>query len=392
MQSAKSLTYLITRIMTPLFFNNFNRLEQKPNVYAFRHDPNITFRFDANVEKILLMKHRGLGDTVLLTSTIEALSHWKPDHAIHLAIPSPYQSLFTHDKRIQKIIPLQPDRKKLHLDRTSLKQHSYRWALNFHASERSRKVIRATTSEVKLIHHHSRKGLPFGSDQRIHSLGKPMAAQERDLNVLRTLGWEGVTPLTSIQLETGAKERGAKRLESAGYPTESPPILIAPAATRAAKQWPLETYLSLIKRLSTEFPVAVIWDGNVFHPYQEYWFKKISSYGAIIQTPTLNELGDLLCAGRAWIGTDSGVKHLAAALSLPTVTLFGPESVGEWHGYPEHTHGALRVAVSCRHQNPEAPKFAWCAEAICPYADHPCLRDITPQEVLGKLHEVLDSK
>jgi ADP-heptose:LPS heptosyltransferase len=38
---------------------------------------------------------------------------------------------------------------------------------------------------------------------------------------------------------------------------------------------------------------------------------------------------------RLFIGNDSGLRHMAAALGIKTLTLFGPENPVEWHPYKE---------------------------------------------------------
>ena len=45
---------------------------------------------------------------------------------------------------------------------------------------------------------------------------------------------------------------------------------------------------------------------------------------------TLVELATVLSACRAFIGNDSGVTHIAAAVGLPTIALFGPSDADRW--------------------------------------------------------------
>jgi heptosyltransferase II len=82
----------------------------------------------------------------------------------------------------------------------------------------------------------------------------------------------------------------------------------------------------------------------------------------------LAELDAVVCG-------DTGVAHLAAALGVPVVTLFGPTD-------PVLTAPRGSVAV-VSHPTPCAP----CFYRTCPI-DHPCLRSVTAEEVGARLEEL----
>ena len=56
--------------------------------------------------KILAIKWRQLGDTVLWTSALEALRLHYPKAEIHLALPKAYVPLFSGDSRFHRLLPL----------------------------------------------------------------------------------------------------------------------------------------------------------------------------------------------------------------------------------------------------------------------------------------------
>ena len=52
--------------------------------------------------------------------------------------------------------------------------------------------------------------------------------------------------------------------------------------------------------------------------------------GCVVANPGLEELAGLLALARGYVGNDSGVSHLAAALGTPTVAVFGPTDPVAW--------------------------------------------------------------
>jgi heptosyltransferase-2 len=73
---------------------------------------------------------------------------------------------------------------------------------------------------------------------------------------------------------------------------------------------------------------------------------------------------------------DSGLKHLAVATGVPTVTLFGPTDPREWH-----MGGGLD-----RFLYPAEP-CSPCRLKECPY-DVPCMTKIAPQAVRDVVFEI----
>ncbi len=76
------------------------------------------------------------------------------------------------------------------------------------------------------------------------------------------------------------------------------------------------------------------------------------------------------------VSGDTGIAHLAAALGVPTVTLFGPTD-------PELTAPRTRRGRAVAGAAPCAPCFL----ARCPI-DHVCLRSIAPEDVEARIREV----
>lgn len=82
-----------------------------------------------------------------------------------------------------------------------------------------------------------------------------------------------------------------------------------------------------------------------------------------------------------FLGGDSGVAHLAAAVGVPRVVLFGPSDPGKWGGMEGPTNRILRLAMPC------APCSIFGYRKPC--RTHACLADIEVDTVVTACAEVL---
>lgn len=92
-------------------------------------------------------------------------------------------------------------------------------------------------------------------------------------------------------------------------------IVLIPAAGRAEKQWPINRFRELARRIGRD--ALVVWG-----PSERALAEQI---GAELAPPTnLRQLARVLAEAQLVIGADTGPLHLAAALGTKVVGLYGP--------------------------------------------------------------------
>ena len=109
------------------------------------------------------------------------------------------------------------------------------------------------------------------------------------------------------------------------------PLLIHPGSGGHDKCWPLERFETLINTLRERGREVRVLLGEV---ESETWPARILArwvhqYDAE-QVETLDRLHEILAGAKAFIGNDTGPTHLAAAMGLETIALFGPTSPRLW--------------------------------------------------------------
>lgn len=122
---------------------------------------------------------------------------------------------------------------------------------------------------------------------------------------------------------------------------DGPPVLaLAPTANWGGKQWPAERFVTLAERLSGGAgPLAnariAVFAGPGERPAALPILQSVPAARRIDLAGKLDLLTAAACLGRAdlFVGNDSGLMHLAAAMGVPTLGLFGPsreEHYGPW--------------------------------------------------------------
>jgi hypothetical protein len=94
--------------------------------------------------------------------------------------------------------------------------------------------------------------------------------------------------------------------------------VIHPFSGSARKNWPLENFRALARQLESEMTVR--WCAGAEDPPLE---------GAV-RIGDLYELACWLAQARLYVGNDSGITHLAAAVGIPVLALFGPTDPAVW--------------------------------------------------------------
>jgi N-acetylglucosaminyldiphosphoundecaprenol N-acetyl-beta-D-mannosaminyltransferase len=106
-------------------------------------------------------------------------------------------------------------------------------------------------------------------------------------------------------------------------------------------------------------------------------------------TPTLSTLAGLIQSADLFIGADSGVMHIAAAVGVPIVAIFGPSNHAAWRPWtPASPSVVLRSAPVCS-------PCSYVAHGIglregCPART--CMRMVTAETVLTAAHSLLQGE
>lgn len=154
----------------------------------------------------------------------------------------------------------------------------------------------------------------------------------------------------------------------------------------ATKRWPVERAAELLRALDPERHVVVFLGAARERPLFEALTAVLGGEGPPHEDAVGGDLGALLdrLAGLdVLVAGDTGPLHMARALGVPTVALFGPTP--EDRHWPAPADRVLTVPVDCRPCSPHG-------QHRCPKGHHRCLVDLGGGTVAGAVRAVLEGR
>jgi heptosyltransferase-2 len=195
------------------------------------------------------------------------------------------------------------------------------------------------------------------------------------LELLRRSGWIDYIPdepFIKLHVAESSRTRATAQLAAAGVRLHAIKLAIgAGASYGSAKCWPPSRFAELANRLQAQWDADVILFGAAGETDVSSAIASEMKHAPIDLTgkTTVADLPALLSHCHVFIGNDSGAMHVAAAVGLPAVAIFGPtDPVGTAPVTPRHS--IVR----------QQPYCSPCFLRRCPI-DHRCMTRITTSEV-----------
>ena len=182
---------------------------------------------------------------------------------------------------------------------------------------------------------------------------------DRNLELVRLIcAGEGKRELI-FELSSDEIAAAEAQLASLGIGKDAFLIGIHPGGSSFDKRWPEKQYAEFADRLSRQYNATVL---LLRGPEEAELVRNIQAAmqsDAITYAPeTIRELGAMLSHCDLVVCNDSGPMHLAAALAVPTVAIFGPTDHIAWHPLSENA-SIVRRDMPCWPCSAHKCKIGW---------------------------------
>lgn len=172
---------------------------------------------------------------------------------------------------------------------------------------------------VGFDHAAAREGVSTWLNNRQIAVDRRTHVIEWNMQLAAAIGATAIDPL-SVDFSKYPRDRSG----ALSVLMHNEPVLLLPGTGRSEKQWPAEKFAELARRIVVETgrEVVVGWG-----PGEEALARAVAERTGVVRVAPpsdLRELAFLLLKASCVVGGDTGPIHLAAAMRVPVIGLYGP--------------------------------------------------------------------
>src|SRR5207249_3228 len=341
------------------------------------------------MKNILVIKLRYIGDVLLATPVLRALRDRFPDAGLTMVVNRGTEDILKWNPDVNEVLVVDrgaPGAQFRFLG--ELRRRRFDCVIDLTDGDRSAILARLSGALVRVgfNEEHRWRGLLYTS---VVSTGQQVVHRiERDLEALRPLGIEPKVGPLVLRTSSQDDEEGVALLREIG-PEESstdgarPLVMMHPGARYWFKAWPAERFAELADRLTDACGCRVLVGGDAHDkPVAEAIQARARSAPTVLAgRTTLLQLAAILKRCALFVGNDNGPMHMAAALGVPVVALFGPSDPLVW-GPRGRRLEVLYKGLDCRR----------CFHPTCYRGEESCMKLITVDEVFAAAEHCLAGK
>jgi heptosyltransferase-2 len=321
------------------------------------------------VNKILVIRLSSLGDILLTTPLNRALKNMNTKLQLDFVLREEYEELLKNNPHINRIYKYTNHKFEKQIVFNSILDEEYDLVIDLQNNIRSKELVRMLKCPViKFKKNNIKKFLLVRF--KINKLKNADPIPIRYANVLFniSLDEEGLDFFTDNQINSGLNSTDNF-------------IGLCPGAKHFTKQWPKEYFIKLGKKLESEGYKIVLFGGVEEVKTCDEIEKKLQNVLNLCNTSIL-QLGADMKMCKAIYTNDSGLMHLATAVKVPVISIFG-STVKEFGFFPYKARSVVleNKELTCR-------PCTHIGRSSCPEGHFNCMNQVTPDNAFNALKMV----
>lgn len=332
------------------------------------------------MHNILVIKLRYIGDVLLATPVLRALRDQFPNARLTVAVNRGTEEILKWNPDVHEtlVVPRGTLAGQLRFFR-DLRRRGFDCVVDLTDGDRSAILTWVSGAPVRIGFNdeHRLRGQLYSTVVRVpqdilHRIG-------RNLSALRPLGIEPKASPPVLHTAPQDEAEAQCILERVGA-TSARLVMLQPGARYWFKAWPAERFAELADRLTDAHGCLVLIGGDAAERElaESVRTKARSSPVNLAGHTTLLQYAAVLKRCALFIGNDNGPMHMAAALGIPVVALFGPSDPAMW-GPKGGPATAIYKGLDCRR----------CFHPTCFRKEGRCMNLISVDEVFAAAEKFL---
>jgi len=286
------------------------------------------FKMGKNI-KILITLSRSLGDTIVIIPSLKNIREFFKDAEMDLVTSKLGFEFLKNCPYISNIYILERKNNLFYFFKyliliLKLRRKKYDLSFHFYASISECWLGFLSGIKKRAVYRHSmrRKDL-FSTYPSVKKELKSVI--ERNFDLLKVTG----IPVKEYSLEVYLNDKDKKEADDfLNVNNLSKYIIFAPHSGDLSKEWDIDKWVEL-KNILEEKGYKILW---ILDP------KRTEEISGVFYKGDLNVAISLIERASFFIGLDSGLKHIAVAVSTPSLSLLEEDKVIEWHPYDTSIH------------------------------------------------------
>lgn len=340
----------------------------------------------AGIKRLLIRGTNWIGDAVMTTPAVRSIRLAFPDAWIGMLVKPWVAPVFDHSPQLDQVLIYESEKRHKGL------MGKIRMARDLGAMHFDAAILLQNAFEAAFIAWLSRIPIRMGFNTDARSLflthAIPCTAETKNkhqtsyyLDLIHQAGISVHDNHLELLLSERAQRHARDRLSQMGITHNAPIVGINPSATFGpAKQWFPERFAALADRIHTRFRAQILIFGG---PEDQRLGEKLSQHMQakpinLAGSTTLEEAMALIGNCSLFISNDSGLMHVAAALDVPLIALFGSTN-------PITTGPCSQFSRVIQTSEPCGP----CLKKTCPEGHLNCMRSIDVDTVFSIVEEIL---
>ncbi len=295
-----------------------------------------------NIRSILLIQLGDIGDVVWATPTFRAVKEAYPQANVSVLLREGFGSLLEADPHIHKIFEVKQykgnflDKAKKQLEFIRhLRKERFDLVFDLRSDERGAYMAFLSGAQIRAAMLY--RGLKWRNRFFTHLADPPVpkeriyGAAEQSLRVMREFGIDSQDDVPKLWVPGKIHNRVKQLFDKEGI-DDNRIITLNPFSRWRYKEYGYDKWVEIIDWLWEEYGISTVIVGAIEEKEQsEYMLQRCC--GRVFNLAgktTLGELAGVLNHSCLHLGVDSAAPHIAAAVGIPTITIYGPSDWRDW--------------------------------------------------------------
>ncbi len=331
--------------------------------------------------RILVIKLRYVGDVLLATPVLSRLREGFPGaHIAMLVNPGTDGVVWGHPAVDDVLVVERGNPARQWRFMRELRARRYDHVVDLTDSDRSAVLARLSGAPVRIGYNSENRWRGYLYTRIVEADRFGMHQVRYHLKVTEALGLTGPPPPPVLVVSPEARSTAERLLKEAGCESSRPLVCLHPGARWWFKSWPAERFAALADRVQADTSAQALFLGG---GQEQDAAARIAGamktpFRSLVGRTGLQELGAVLARAALHVGNDNGPMHMAAALRVPVIGLFGPSDPAVWGPWGDG-HRTFYKGLDCRA----------CFHPDCFRGEQNCMRLITLEEVWEAVRKML---